>query len=127
MNEGWMPKGRDLRTLESCRLERKFERRTQRRELVKQFQSPCPHRHSAWLGRGSEFFDQIKIGLIRLLRYFGIDTDEDPYRAVVNAQELQIVRRGRGCSLWWHGSQGWWCVGLNPHNHLAALILSLPS
>jgi hypothetical protein len=122
MDEDWTPQGRDRR-LDTRRRKPKDETR----RLIKKAQSPCSDQgHATWLERGSEFFEPIWVGLIRLLRYFGIQTDEPAYRSVLRVREMQIVRRGNGCALWWHGSDGWWYVGLNPRNHLAGKILSLP-
>lgn len=120
-DEDWTPRGRDRRLDRRRRKPKDVTRR-----LVKQAQSPCSDQGSTWLERGSEFFEPVWVGLIKLLRYFGINTDEPMYRAVLRVREMQIVRRGTGCALWWHGSDGWWYVGLNPRNHLAGKILSLP-
>lgn len=122
MDQDWTPQARDRR-LDSRRLKPKDETR----RLVKMSESPCADRvHATWLERGSTFFEPIRVGLINLLRYLGIRSDEPAYRSVINAREVQIVRRGTGCALWWEGSHGWWWIGLSRRNRLAGTILSLP-
>lgn len=121
MDQDWSEQSRDKRTDS-----RRFGRNHARFPATIA-QSPCANRGSTWLTRGQALFKKIWLGLLQALRLRGIDADDAEYHAAVNADVIQVTKRGNGCAICWPGAGGYWWVALRSQNRLADQILRLPA